>query len=176
MEHQEDTCHTVQDVREAALEVLKKRLASRIIPKPTHVLPPIAICIGEFIPPSTIEWKIPEPEPILHVQLQEEIRIIDIQRAVALKWEVRTLDILSGRRTADIVEPRQICCVLCKLLTRRSLPDIGRRTGGRDHTTILHAIRKYQWLFDRLARELKSTDNLSVWVNRAHELVTEGAE
>ena len=51
-------------------------------------------------------------------------------------------DILSARRTASVVRPRQIAMYLSKLLTPRSLPEIGRRFGGRDHTTVLHAVRK----------------------------------
>ncbi|PNE09990.1 MAG: chromosomal replication initiation protein DnaA, partial [Beijerinckiaceae bacterium] len=49
---------------------------------------------------------------------------------------------LSARRTASVVRPRQISMYLSKLLTPRSLPEIGRRFGGRDHTTVLHAVRK----------------------------------
>src|SRR6202035_4208056 len=51
-------------------------------------------------------------------------------------------DILSARRTTSVVRPRQIAMYLSKLLTPRSLPEIGRRFGGRDHTTVLHAVRK----------------------------------
>ena len=53
-------------------------------------------------------------------------------------------DILSERRTAAVVRPRQIAMYLSKLLTLRSLPEIGRRFGGRDHTTVLHAVRKIE--------------------------------
>ncbi len=53
-------------------------------------------------------------------------------------------DILSSRRTATVVRPRQIAMYLAKSLTLRSLPEIGRRFGGRDHTTVLHAVRKIE--------------------------------
>ena len=65
-----------------------------------------------------------------------------IQRAVARHFNVTRHDMLSERRTADIVLPRQIAMYLCKALTLRSMPEVGRRFGGRDHTTVLHAIRK----------------------------------
>jgi chromosomal replication initiator protein len=53
---------------------------------------------------------------------------------------------LSSRRTANVVRPRQIAMYLAKVLTLRSLPEIGRRFGGRDHTTVLHAVRKIEGL------------------------------
>jgi chromosomal replication initiator protein len=54
--------------------------------------------------------------------------------------------LLSSRRTANVVRPRQIAMYLAKTLTLRSLPEIGRRFGGRDHTTVLHAVRKIESL------------------------------
>jgi chromosomal replication initiator protein len=51
---------------------------------------------------------------------------------------------LSSRRTANVVRPRQVAMYLAKQLTLRSLPEIGRRFGGRDHTTVLHAVRKIE--------------------------------
>jgi chromosomal replication initiation ATPase DnaA len=68
--------------------------------------------------------------------------IEDIQKLVASHFNVSRADILSARRTAGVVRPRQIAMYLSKLLTPRSLPEIGRRFGGRDHTTVLHAVRK----------------------------------
>jgi hypothetical protein len=66
----------------------------------------------------------------------------DIQKAVCEHYGVTLADMFSRRRTADIVKPRQVAMYLVKVLTLRSLPDIARRFGGRDHTTALHAIRK----------------------------------
>ena len=51
---------------------------------------------------------------------------------------------MSSRRTANVVRPRQVAMYLAKTLTLRSLPEIGRRFGGRDHTTVLHAVRKIE--------------------------------
>lgn len=70
------------------------------------------------------------------------ISIERVQRAVASEYGVTRLDLLSSRRTADIVRPRQIAMYLARELTPRSMPEIGRHFGGRDHTTILHAHRK----------------------------------
>ncbi|MGQ3285110.1 chromosomal replication initiator protein DnaA [Bosea sp. (in: a-proteobacteria)] len=72
------------------------------------------------------------------------VKIEDIQKLVATRYNVSRADILSERRTAAVVKPRQIAMYLAKALTPRSLPEIGRRFGGRDHTTVLHAVRKIE--------------------------------
>ncbi len=72
----------------------------------------------------------------------KKVKIEDIQKLVASHFNVSRGDILSARRTASVVRPRQIAMYLSNLLTPRSLPEIGRRFGGRDHTTVLHAVRK----------------------------------
>jgi chromosomal replication initiator protein len=74
------------------------------------------------------------------------VRIEDIQKVVARHFNVSKADLLSSRRTRTIVRPRQIAMYLAKMLTPRSLPEIGRRFGGRDHTTVLHAVRKVEEL------------------------------
>lgn len=72
----------------------------------------------------------------------KRIRIDEIQQIVAKHYKVSKNDLLSSRRVRSIVKPRQVAMYLAKILTPRSLPEIGRRFGGRDHTTVLHAIRK----------------------------------
>jgi chromosomal replication initiator protein len=74
----------------------------------------------------------------------KRVRIEEIQRVVARQYNVSRGDLLSSRRTANVVRPRQIAMYLAKTLTLRSLPEIGRRFGGRDHTTVLHAVRKIE--------------------------------
>src|SRR5438128_2336300 len=74
------------------------------------------------------------------------VKIEDIQRTVARQYNVSRADLLSARRTANVVRPRQVAMYLAKTLTLRSLPEIGRRFGGRDHTTVLHAVRKIEGL------------------------------
>jgi chromosomal replication initiator protein len=76
------------------------------------------------------------------------VRIEDIQRVVARHYNVSKADLLSSRRTRTIVRPRQIAMYLAKVLTPRSLPEIGRRFGGRDHTTVLHAVRKIEGMIE----------------------------
>jgi len=74
------------------------------------------------------------------------VRIEDIQRVVAKHYNVSRQELVSNRRTRVIVKPRQIAMYLSKTLTPRSFPEIGRRFGGRDHTTVLHAVRKIEEL------------------------------
>ena len=69
-------------------------------------------------------------------------KIETIQRACSRFYGVSRVDMLSARRTAVVVKPRQVAMFLSKTLTLRSLPEIGRRFGGRDHTTALHAFLK----------------------------------
>jgi len=75
---------------------------------------------------------------------QKRVRIEDIQRIVARHYNVSRQELVSNRRTRVIVKPRQIAMYLSKTLTPRSFPEIGRRFGGRDHTTVLHAVRKIE--------------------------------
>ncbi len=79
----------------------------------------------------------------------KRVKIDDIQKLVASHFNVSRADILSSRRTANVVRPRQIAMYLAKTLTLRSLPEIGRRFGGRDHTTVLHAVRKIEELVSK---------------------------
>lgn len=82
---------------------------------------------------------------------ERRITIEEIQRKVAEHYNVRLSDMIGPKRSRTIARPRQIAMYLAKKLTTRSLPDIGRRFGGRDHTTIMHGIRKIE--------ELKAADS-----------------
>lgn len=81
---------------------------------------------------------------LIRVTDTRRVKIEDIQRVVSKHYNVSKQDLLSSRRTRSIVWPRQIAMYLAKSLTLRSLPEIGRRFGGRDHTTVLHAVRKVE--------------------------------
>ncbi len=89
---------------------------------------------------------------------QRRVRVEDIQKVVSRHYNVSKNDLLSNRRTRVIVRPRQIAMYLSKILTPRSLPEIGRRFGGRDHTTVLHAVRKIEGMLKedpKLAQEIE---------------------
>ena len=99
--------------------------------------------------------------PITHEMTQEvlcdllranerRVTIDEIQRKVAEYYNIRLADMVSARRARAVARPRQIAMYLAKQLTSRSLPEIGRKFGGRDHTTVMHAVRKID--------ELRSAD------------------
>jgi chromosomal replication initiator protein len=74
------------------------------------------------------------------------ITIDEIQRKVADHYNIRLTDMHSARRSRNVARPRQVAMYLAKNLTTRSLPEIGRKFGGRDHTTVMHAVRKVEEL------------------------------
>jgi chromosomal replication initiator protein len=94
--------------------------------------------------PITLEMAEREMRDLIRPAEPKRVRIEDIQRVVARQYNVSRADLLSSRRTANVVRPRQVAMYLAKVLTLRSLPEIGRRFGGRDHTTVLHAVRKIE--------------------------------
>lgn len=74
------------------------------------------------------------------------LTIDEIQRRVAEHYSLKLNDMLSARRSREIARPRQVAMYLAKMLTPRSLPEIGRRFGGRDHTTVMHAVKQIEKL------------------------------
>jgi len=108
--------------------------------------------------PVTLEMAEREVRDLIRPQEPKRVKIEDIQRVVARQYNVSRADLLSSRRTANVVRPRQVAMYLAKTLTLRSLPEIGRRFGGRDHTTVLHAVRKIEGLVNTdtgLAQEIE---------------------
>ena len=95
------------------------------------------------------------------------IKIEDILRIVSRHFAVSKQDILSQRRHRSVVRPRQIGMYLAKHLTSRSLPEIGRRFGDRDHTTVLHAIRKIDKEAGENPRLKDEIDELKRQLNRS---------
>lgn len=79
---------------------------------------------------------------------QRRVTIDQIQKLVCEHFELKLLDLLSARRARAIARPRQIAMYLAKRLTTRSLPEIGRKFGGRDHSTVIHAVRRIEELRD----------------------------
>ena len=78
---------------------------------------------------------------LLSIQ-NRQISVENIQKAVADFYSIKVADMYSKRRPANIARPRQIAMFMAKELTQKSLPEIGELFGGRDHTTVLHAVRK----------------------------------
>jgi chromosomal replication initiator protein len=159
---------------ELRLEILKHRAAvARQIHPGFDVPPPVLTFIAKTVThngrdlegalnrllahskltgqPVTLEMAEREVRDLVRPQEPKRVKIEDIQRIVARQYNVSRADLLSSRRTANVVRPRQVAMYLAKTLTLRSLPEIGRRFGGRDHTTVLHAVRKIE--------NLVNTDN-----------------
>jgi chromosomal replication initiator protein len=80
-----------------------------------------------------------------------KVTIEEIQRKVAQHYNLRMSELLSPRRSRSIARPRQIAMYLCKTLTSKSMPEIGRRFDKRDHTTVIHAVKQIE--------KLKTTDS-----------------
>jgi len=152
---------------ELRLEILKFRVAAARQYHPTFDVPaPILAYIAKSVThngrdlegavnrllahnkltgqPVTMEMAEREVRDLIRPQEPKRVKIEDIQRIVARQYNVSRADLLSSRRTANVVRPRQVAMYLAKTLTLRSLPEIGRRFGGRDHTTVLHAVRKIE--------------------------------
>jgi len=88
-------------------------------------------------------------QEVLHDLLRahdRRVTIEEIQKRVAEHYTIRLVDMSSARRSRQIARPRQVAMYLAKQLTSRSLPEIGRKFGGRDHTTVMHAVKKVEEL------------------------------
>ena len=123
--------------------------------------------------PDTRRWPVKAPEPILEDvnsaehkldelrwkhnafvsaeaswRVEGRITVTMIKRVAARYYNLDYAHMWSHRRTANLVRPRQIAMYLSRSLTAASLPEIGRRMGGRDHTTVLHGYRKITRLLE----------------------------
>ncbi|WP_424628647.1 chromosomal replication initiator protein DnaA [Bradyrhizobium sp. SYSU BS000235] len=114
----------------------------------------------------TLEMAEREVRDLVRPQEPKRVKIEDIQRVVARQYNVSRSDLLSSRRTANVVRPRQVAMYLAKTLTLRSLPEIGRRFGGRDHTTVLHAVRKIESL---VSKDLTLSDEVELLKRQLQE-------
>jgi chromosomal replication initiator protein len=79
---------------------------------------------------------------------QRRVTIDEIQKLVSTHFDLKPVDLISARRARAVARPRQIAMYLAKRLTTRSLPEIGRKFGGRDHSTVIHAVRRIEELRD----------------------------
>ncbi len=79
---------------------------------------------------------------LTRVVIRPRLTIARIQAVVASYYDIAENEMRSDRRSRDIARPRQVAMYLAKQLTPKSLPEIGRRFGGRDHTTVMHALKQ----------------------------------
>ena len=139
-----------KDVRigEGILEYLAHRISSnvRVLEGALTRLFAFAALVGREISIDLVQECLSD---ILRTS-ERKVTIEEIIRKVSDHYNLRMSDLISARRARSVARPRQIAMFLSKNLTSKSLPEIGRRFGGRDHTTVIHAIRKIE--------ELKLTD------------------
>ncbi len=105
-----------------------------------------------------VDPAVSQPIEICILPIRDALPTVDaVKRVVCRHFGISHKEIMSSRRMQKVVRPRQIAMYLCREKTTRSTPDIGRMFGGRDHTTVLHAIQKITELMltdDRLAHDV----------------------
>ena len=159
------TCHyPTFDVSEPVRDFLAARITSS--PREMEGVLNNVICrtalIGQPVTMEVVSTALRE----LSLSSERRLTVDEIQKVVATHFGITTADICSKRRTQAVVRPRHIAMYLAKTLTTRSLPDIGRRFGGRDHSTVIHAVSKVTHMIesgdpiadeiDALTRELQN--------------------
>jgi chromosomal replication initiator protein len=133
-----------RDIPQPVLEYLAQKIASNIRELEGALNRVVAQCelTGR---PLTIEGVQDLLQDVLRAN-DRRITVDDIQRKVAEHYNIRISDMHSPRRARMVARPRQIAMYLAKALTEHSLPEIGRKFGGRDHTTIMHGVRRIEEL------------------------------
>lgn len=136
--------HPTVDVPKSVLEFLAQQIASNVRELEGALTRIIAYAelVGQ---PVTTEMTREVMADLLRGQARQ-VTIDEIQRKTAEYYSMRLSDLLSPRRSRNVARPRQIAMYLSKQLTSRSLPEIGRKFGGRDHTTVIHAVRRIEEL------------------------------
>ena len=133
-------------IPEKILEFLAHKIASNVreLEGALNRIVAYANLIGR---PITLETTQDVLQDILRAN-DRKVTIEEIQKRVAEHFNIRLSEMYSSRRARAVARPRQIAMYLSKQLTARSLPEIGRKFGGRDHTTVMHAVRKVEELQD----------------------------
>jgi chromosomal replication initiator protein len=131
-------------IPEAVLEFLARRISSNVreLEGALNRIVAQATLVGRAI---TLEMAHEILQDLLRAY-ERRVTIEEIQRRVAEHYNIRIADMQSARRARAVARPRQVAMYLAKQLTPRSLPEIGRKFGGRDHTTVMYAIRKIEEL------------------------------
>ena len=130
------------EVRQEVVEFLANRISTnvRVLEGALTRLFAFASLVGREI---TVELTQDCLSDILRAS-DRKVTVEEIQRKVSDHYNIRLSDLLGPKRLRSFARPRQIAMYLCKQLTSRSLPEIGRRFGGRDHTTVMHGVRKIE--------------------------------
>jgi chromosomal replication initiator protein len=151
---------TTYELRLGILDAKAERLGADIPPKVMEFLAhritsnvrELEGALNRVVAHSTLvgrEISLESCQEVLHDLLRSNDRrvtIEEIQKRVAEHFNIRIADMHSARRARAVARPRQVAMYLSKQLTSRSLPEIGRKFGGRDHTTVMHAVKKVEEL------------------------------
>jgi chromosomal replication initiator protein len=137
-----------EGIPEKVLEFLAHRITSNVreLEGALNRLMAYANLVGR---PITLELTQEVLQDLLRAN-DRRVTIDEIQKKVAQHYNIRLADMHSARRARNVARPRQVAMFLAKQLTTRSLPEIGNKFGGRDHTTVMHAVRRIE--------ELRQTD------------------
>lgn len=132
------------EVAQDVLEFLARRISSNVreLEGAMNRILAHATLIGR---PITLEMTQDVLQDLLRAN-DRRVTIDEIQRRVADYYNLRLADLLSSRRARTVARPRQVAMYLSKMLTTRSLPEIGRSFGGRDHTTVMHGVKRIEEL------------------------------
>jgi hypothetical protein len=133
-------------------------------PPPPRIQPPAPARIEA---PEAPEAPPPHSEPP-RIEASPPL-IEDIARAVCAEFQLTKTELLSERRSLNVVLPRQIAFSLCKHLTTRSLVKIGRRFGDRDHTTVLHGVKKLASILNAAKDGMPEDATPAQWVRVMRE-------
>ncbi len=133
-----------RDVPQAVLEFLAHKITSNVreLEGALNRVVAHATLVGRVV---TLETTRELLQDLLRAN-DRRVTIEEIQKRVAEHFNIRVADMHSARRARAVARPRQVAMYLAKQLTSRSLPEIGRKFGGRDHTTVMHAVRKVEQL------------------------------
>ena len=132
------------DIPSKVLEFLSHRIVSNVreMEGALNRLVAHATLVGTSITVETAQIVLQD----LLKSSNKKITIEEIQKKVADHYNIRLTDMHSPRRSRSVARPRQVAMYLAKFITSRSLPEIGRKFGGRDHTTVMHAVKKIEEL------------------------------
>jgi chromosomal replication initiator protein len=143
-------------ILQAKAEILKADIPSKVLEflahKITSNVRELEGALNRIVAHATLVGRavtIETTQDVLHDLLRandRRVTIEEIQKRVAEHFNIKISDMHSARRARAVARPRQVAMYLAKQLTSRSLPEIGRKFGGRDHTTVMHAVRKIEEL------------------------------
>ena len=136
--------HAGLTIQDGVLEFLAHRISTnvRVLEGALTRLFAFASLVGKPIDMDLVQDSLAD---VLRAS-ERKISIEEIQRRVAEHYHIRLSDMIGPKRVRNFARPRQVAMYLCKQLTSRSLPEIGRRFGGRDHTTVMHGVKRIEEL------------------------------